>query len=42
MNGVLQLVFGADQTFSSTIEHSEDTQVSEPTAPPAVPHPARG
>ena len=32
MNGVLQLVFGSDQTFSSTIEHSEDTQHSEPTA----------
>jgi hypothetical protein len=41
MNGVLQLVFGSDQTFSSTIEHSEDPQHSEQTAAPAVPHPAR-
>jgi hypothetical protein len=30
LDGVLQLVFGADQRFSSSLEHSEDTLSSEP------------
>ena len=42
LDGVLQLVFGADQRFSSSLEHSEDTASSEPVrGSPAVPESAR-
>jgi hypothetical protein len=42
LDGVLQLVFGADQRFSSSLEHSEDTLSSEPVrGSPAVPESAR-
>jgi hypothetical protein len=41
LDGVLQLVFGTDQTFSSTIAHSEDAPHAESTAPPAIPHATR-
>jgi hypothetical protein len=37
LDGVLQLVFGADQTFSSTLAHSEDAPAGEPANAPAVP-----
>jgi hypothetical protein len=40
LDGVLQLVFGADQAFSSTIAHSEEAPVSEPTTQAVVPHAA--
>jgi hypothetical protein len=37
LDGVLQLVFGADQRFSSSLEHSEDHTPSEPArGSPAV------
>ena len=43
LDGVLQLVFGADQRFSSSLEHSEDTLSSEPArgSPAIVPESAR-
>jgi hypothetical protein len=49
LDGVLQLVFGADQRFTSSLEHSEDTVSSEPArgspalpkAGPALPKAAR-
>jgi hypothetical protein len=41
LDGVLQLVFGADQRFSSSLEHSEDNASSEPArGSPAVPESA--
>jgi hypothetical protein len=41
LDGVLQLVFGADQRFSSSLEHSEDTLSSEPArGSPAIVPPA--
>jgi hypothetical protein len=33
LDGVLQLVFGADQTFSHSIEHSDEAESPPPTAP---------
>ena len=39
LDGVLQLVFGADQRFSSSLEHSEDTLSSEPAR--GTPAPSR-
>jgi hypothetical protein len=42
LDGVLQLVFGADQRFSSSLEHSEDALSAEPArGSPAVPESAR-
>jgi hypothetical protein len=42
LDGVLQLIFGADQGFSSSLEHSEDELASEPArGSPAVPESAR-
>jgi hypothetical protein len=42
LDGVLQLVFGADQRFSSSLEHSEDALSSEPArGSPSVPESAR-
>jgi hypothetical protein len=41
LDGVLQLVFGADQRYSSSLEHSEDQASSEPArGSPAVPESA--
>jgi hypothetical protein len=40
LDGVLQLVFGADQAYSSTIAHSEDAPLAEQTTAPVVPHAA--
>jgi hypothetical protein len=36
LDGVLQLVFGSDQSYTSSIEHSEDGSPLLPTAAPAV------
>jgi hypothetical protein len=42
LDGVLQLVFGTDQGYSSSIEHSEDSLSSEPArGSPVVPESAR-
>jgi hypothetical protein len=41
LDGVLQLVFGADQRYSSSLEHAEDNASSEPArGSPAVPESA--
>jgi hypothetical protein len=40
LDGVLQLVFGADQTFSSSLEHADEDAPIERAAPaPPVPYP---
>jgi hypothetical protein len=43
LDGVLQLVFGADQRFSSSLDTSEDTPSSEPArgSPAVAPESAR-
>jgi hypothetical protein len=42
LGGVLQLVFGADQGFSSSLEHSDDATSSEPArGSPVMPEEAR-
>jgi hypothetical protein len=41
LDGVLQLVFGADQTFSHSIDHSDETVAAAPSSPTPTPTPAQ-